>query len=98
MIFTKFNIKIYKIFIKIANNSIDQRSRSYDNSEVSQDYLKWRLASRVRNLASETWEQVRKISAKHVSSVGLNTNCSNINLNYASHGLKMEMVENGCAR
>jgi len=27
---------------------------------VSQDYLKWRLAPRVRNLASETWEQVRK--------------------------------------
>jgi len=48
----KFNIKMNTIYINIANNSIDQRSRSYDNSDVSQDYLNDVL--RVRNLASET--------------------------------------------
>jgi len=46
-------MKINTIWINIENNSIDQRQRSYDNSKVSQDYLKWRLAPRVKNLASE---------------------------------------------
>jgi len=32
----KFNKKINTIKINIANNSVDQRSRSYDNSELSQ--------------------------------------------------------------
>jgi len=53
----KFNIKGVKInamWIYIANNSIDHRSGSYENSEVTQDYLKRRLAPRVGNLASET--------------------------------------------
>jgi len=30
--------------MSIANNSIDQRSRSYGNSEVRQNYVKWHLA------------------------------------------------------
>jgi len=67
----KFNMKINTIEINIANNSIDQRSRSYDNSEVSQDYLKWRLAPTMWNLVSETLELVRKESARHVSGVGI---------------------------
>jgi len=36
----KFNMIIDQIEINIANNSIDQGSRSYDNSYVSHDYLK----------------------------------------------------------
>jgi len=57
---------IWKLIqMTIANKSMfNYVNRKW--AKLSQDYLKWRLEPTVRNLASETWELVRKESAKHV--------------------------------
>jgi len=63
-------MKINTILINIANNSIDQRSRSYDNSEVSQDHLKWHLyTDSEKSPEGDVRTIVRKESAKHVSAI-----------------------------